>query len=311
MIEVMIGGDWEEISVSAKGHAAKPEVCAAVSILMQALEAWTVEGGLCQLHCGEKGRMELGFLHTDESYAAAGLLLSGMRLLAAGFPGELTLGVEGELFPMGELCLDRFGEEEGNAPGGEAPETAAGDGGPDAPAGRTEAGGQAAGESAASSESSDSPDRSDAEERRRTGKLRELAANAIAAELRYRSRDRLIRGTVRTRRVIADDLLRQSASLRQVYEDFSLADELADPRFRRLVKGGAALREAYEALHADRVRAAAEAETLRRIRLRGLRPPENGAVRAVGALSGGAAALTPADRDALARRALAGERITF
>ena len=75
MVTVTFSGDWEELTLSAEGHAASPQVCAAVSMLMQAMEAWTMEGALCQLHCGEKGKMELSFLHTDESYAAAQYLL--------------------------------------------------------------------------------------------------------------------------------------------------------------------------------------------------------------------------------------------
>ena len=314
MVTLTFSGDWEELTVAAEGHAARPEVCAAVSMLLQAMEAWTLEGGLCQLHSGGKGEMKLSCLHTDESYAAAGLVLCGARLLAAAYPGEVALKVEGEIYPMGELCLDRFGEAAGTDAGDSAASPSEAEGpdmaGAETPSPQIEGASapETVGGTAGDSAAADGPAEARAA---RTGPDAAAVAETITAELGRRSRDRLIREMVRSPGIIADGLLRQSAALGQTYGDFSLEEELQNPRFRRLVKGGATLREAYEALHTHRVRAAAEQEALRRIAARRLRPPENGAARAVGALSGGAAALTPADRDALARRALAGETISF
>lgn len=98
------------------------------------------------------------------------------------------------------------------------------------------------------------------------------------------------------------------------YPGFDLAAVAKEPAFARLLRGGAGLRAAYEATHMDSVRetiraaaaAEAEARTLDGVRLRGLRPDENGARGGGAVLTGGMAGLSREQRARIAERAMRG-----
>lgn len=103
-------------------------------------------------------------------------------------------------------------------------------------------------------------------------------------------------------------------ALKGDYPDFLLQDALKNPSFGKLLQAGLPLREAYEASHLDAVREAirsaaaseAEARTLDRIRLHGMRPGENGAAGGSGVITGGMASLSRAERAELAMKAMRG-----
>ena len=102
--------------------------------------------------------------------------------------------------------------------------------------------------------------------------------------------------------------------LKKDYPDFDLAAAAKEPVFRRLLRAGVDIRSAYEATHISQVREAirasaaaeAEARTLDGVRLRGLRPNENGARPGGAVLTGGMAGLTREQRARIAERAMRG-----
>lgn len=102
--------------------------------------------------------------------------------------------------------------------------------------------------------------------------------------------------------------------LKKDYPAFDLAAAAKEPAFGRLLRAGVGLRTAYEATHmpqvreAIRVSAAAEAEAraLDGVRLRGLRPNENGARPGGAVLTGGMAGLTREQRARIADKAMRG-----
>lgn len=105
-----------------------------------------------------------------------------------------------------------------------------------------------------------------------------------------------------------------AAALAKEYPGFDLAAAAREPKFARLLRGGADLRSAYEATHMDAVRSAiraaaaaeAEARVLDGVRLRGLRPDENGARSGSAVLTGGMAGLSREERARIAERAMRG-----
>ena len=106
----------------------------------------------------------------------------------------------------------------------------------------------------------------------------------------------------------------EAKELAKEYPGFDLAAVAKEPAFARLLRAGAGLRAAYEATHMDSVRAAiraaaaaeAEARTLDGVRLRGLRPDENGARSGSAVLTGGMAGLSREQRARIAERAMRG-----
>ena len=112
----------------------------------------------------------------------------------------------------------------------------------------------------------------------------------------------------------------QAAALRQRYPQFSLEAALADPRFARLITGGADMEAAYEVLNKDKLLPQAMAYTARLVteklagglRSRGNAPGENGT-------AGGSAAVVRTDvsqmssrqRQEIIRRVQKGEKISF
>ena len=112
----------------------------------------------------------------------------------------------------------------------------------------------------------------------------------------------------------------ESMKLKESYPDFDIFAEAKNPSFVSLLQSGIDLRTAYEVVHhADIVhnaerRAAREAEikTAETIRQKATRPAENGLSSKSSAIyANGVSALTPKEREDIARRASRGERIIF
>ncbi len=110
-------------------------------------------------------------------------------------------------------------------------------------------------------------------------------------------------------------------ALRKEFPDFDLEAEAKNPQFVAMLRMEALpLRTIYAAIHHDEIvsgsvktaKAETEAAVVANIRARGQRPAENGASGLGGvSVSTGVASLTRAERAAIARRAAAGEQITF
>ena len=98
------------------------------------------------------------------------------------------------------------------------------------------------------------------------------------------------------------------------YPGFDLAAAAKEPAFGRLLRAGIDLRSAYEATHMPLVREAirasaaaeAEARALDGVRLRGLRPDENGARPGGAVITGGMAGLSREQRARIAEKAMRG-----
>ncbi len=110
------------------------------------------------------------------------------------------------------------------------------------------------------------------------------------------------------------DWVSQAEALKADYPDLAVGDALKNPSFGKLLLEGFSFRDAYEACNLDSVRDAlraaaakdAEARTLDRIRLNGLRPNENGASGGSGVITGGMASLSRQQRAELAMKAMRG-----
>ena len=102
--------------------------------------------------------------------------------------------------------------------------------------------------------------------------------------------------------------------LKRDYPAFDLAAAAREPAFGRLLRAGVDLRSAYEATHMPLVREAirasaaaeAEARALDGVRLRGLRPDENGARPGGAVITGGMAGLSREQRARIAEKAMRG-----
>jgi len=110
--------------------------------------------------------------------------------------------------------------------------------------------------------------------------------------------------------------LRESAALRSRYPSFDLRAELKDGQFRRLLRSGIGVAEAYQLRHMEEIKAAAARSAgermAERIRSRGLRPRENGISTQSAVTTGsGVRDLTPAQRREIARRVQRGDTIRF
>ena len=101
------------------------------------------------------------------------------------------------------------------------------------------------------------------------------------------------------------DWLAQAQALKGEYPSLAVEDALKNPSFGKLLLEGFSVKDAYEACNLDSVRESiraeaardAEARTLDRIRLHGLRPGENGANGSSGVISTSMASLTRVDAD--------------
>ena len=114
--------------------------------------------------------------------------------------------------------------------------------------------------------------------------------------------------------------LREAGETGGRYPAFDLRAELADGEFRRLLRSGVGMRQAYELRHMEEITAAAARAAARsageqmaaRIRSRGIRPRENGISAQSAAVTGsGVHSLTPAQRRDIARRVQRGDTVRF
>ena len=112
----------------------------------------------------------------------------------------------------------------------------------------------------------------------------------------------------------------EADSLKAVYSDFELADEVKNPRFLAMLKSGVPIKDAYEVAHLDDIKTGVAASTAKQtekkvvdtIRAKGSRPPENGVSSNSGVIvKTSAASLNKRDRAEIARRVQRGETITL
>lgn len=104
----------------------------------------------------------------------------------------------------------------------------------------------------------------------------------------------------------------QAREVQAIYPGFDLGREAQDRTFRSLLRSGVPVRQAFEVLHMDQLRSAAERAVTANIKAKGARPQENGAGASSGfTVKDDVAHLTARDRAELAKRAARGEVITF
>ncbi len=117
-----------------------------------------------------------------------------------------------------------------------------------------------------------------------------------------------------------NEWFRQSESLKETYPEFNIFDEAKNASFVSLIKSGIDVRTAYEVVHHNEIvssvreNAAREAkkEAADAIRLRSMRPAENGLSSMSSALfKNDVSKLSAKERADIAQRAARGERITF
>ncbi len=115
---------------------------------------------------------------------------------------------------------------------------------------------------------------------------------------------------------VAEKIKAQTEEAKKVYSDFDIKKELENPEFRRLIRAGVSVKNAYEVLNIgsilDNNSKEAEKQALDSIRNKTNRPVENGSELSGGILlSNGISKLTKKQRAELARRAASGEKIEF
>lgn len=112
----------------------------------------------------------------------------------------------------------------------------------------------------------------------------------------------------------------QAEQLKAVYPSFDLSREAQNRDFLSMLKAGVPVRQAYEVIHMDEIKAATavmqakatEKAVTSNIKAKGARPQENGTGAASGfTVKDDVSRLTPKDRAEIARRAARGEIITF
>lgn len=119
---------------------------------------------------------------------------------------------------------------------------------------------------------------------------------------------------------IHEEWNREAAALKERYPDFDQAEVLANPEVEKMMRAGCSMEAAYRAAYFDRIMAQQTEATARqvengvteRIRQRGARPGENG-TRPSGAVQTrmDVEHMSRKDREALEKRVLRGEIITF
>ena len=119
---------------------------------------------------------------------------------------------------------------------------------------------------------------------------------------------------------IHEEWNREAAALKERYPDFDQAEVLANPEVEKMMRAGCSMEAAYRAAYFDRIMAQQTEATARqvengvteRIRQRGARPGENG-TRPGGAVQTrmDVEHMSRKDREALEKRVLRGEIITF
>ena len=119
---------------------------------------------------------------------------------------------------------------------------------------------------------------------------------------------------------IHEEWNREAAALKERYPDFDQAEVLANPEVEKMMRAGCSMEAAYRAAYFDRLMARQTAATaqqteqgvLNRVQQRGSRPSENG-TRPGGAVQTrmDVEHMSRKDREALEKRVLRGEIITF
>lgn len=115
---------------------------------------------------------------------------------------------------------------------------------------------------------------------------------------------------------VADKIKAQVEETKKIYSDFDINKEFENPEFRRLIKAGVSVKNAYEVLNIEGILDSnskeTERQTLDQMRRKTNRPVENGSELSGGILlSNGISKLTKKQRAELARRAASGEKIEF
>ena len=114
--------------------------------------------------------------------------------------------------------------------------------------------------------------------------------------------------------------MQEERQVKQLYPDFSLQAEFANPEFAKLLKSGVSVQAAYQAVHMDELMtgamqataAAVSRQVADNIRSRAERPMENGMSSQSGVVvKNDVSKLTAKDRREIARRAARGEEIRF
>lgn len=114
--------------------------------------------------------------------------------------------------------------------------------------------------------------------------------------------------------------LREAAEVRGRYPSFDLRAELADGSFRKLLRSGVGVQQAYELRHMEEIKTAAARQAAQsageqmaaRIQSRSIRPRENGiSTQSAVITKSGVHNLTPAQRREIARRVQRGDKIRF
>jgi len=114
--------------------------------------------------------------------------------------------------------------------------------------------------------------------------------------------------------------LRQAEDAKKLYPGLDLAQEVKNPRFARMLRMGEDVASAYLITHQHHIIPAAmrygiragEAKVASRVAANSLRPQENGiGAQAAAITRPDVSRMTRADRQAIAKRVAAGERIVF
>jgi len=119
---------------------------------------------------------------------------------------------------------------------------------------------------------------------------------------------------------VYDTWLRQAQEAKELYPAFSMEEALREPRFRALLRGGADVRTAYEAVNVQRIIPAAmalaakvvEGKLASSMAAASARPGENAALsRAASVVKADVSKLSRAQIEDVSRRVARGERISF
>lgn len=112
----------------------------------------------------------------------------------------------------------------------------------------------------------------------------------------------------------------EGEAIKAQYPAFDLSQETQDPQFIRLLESGVPMKLAYEVIHMNDIKTAAETNAakqaeqnvVKNIRAKGARPPENAAAGSSAFLvKDDVSKLTKQDRAEIARRTARGEKIVF
>lgn len=150
-------------------------------------------------------------------------------------------------------------------------------------------------------------------ESERKAKAFEAEQKRIKEQMEMQKRNSFVNERVRGWQQEAD-------ALKGEYNGISLAKEMSNPQFAAMLRSGASVRAAYEAMHHKEIvakaqadaKASAEKAVIDNLRAKGQRPAEGGANPTSAPLTGfDVRSLTKAQRAEFARQAALGKRIEF